>query len=483
MIPGEHYNAEQAVTDLKIAGLLHAVLLPGQTGMTAHNSEEISPKDVKGFFKGAGLDSRTLSKPTLFVALAGENVDGRDYAAQALTAGNWVLTRTLSHDETDPLLNTLGAATGGALLCDDPELALAHLAACWRRRLDLEIVAVTGTNGKTTTKDFIRSMLSEAGKTQATPGNLNNQLGLPLTLLNLDHDTKYAVIEMGASAVGDIHYLAEITAPDVGVITNAAEAHLELFGSLANIISGKGELLDSLSENGVAVLNADSPGYDQWKNRAQCQVVSWGRSIGEHTWSWGYSESSSNDLLLLDGDSWPLLMPGRHNAANLCAAVLACRALGLDDSVLRKGLESFSASDHRGSLLNWKGRIILDDSYNANPASLLAAIISLTELLGDGRTIAMIGAMAELGSDSIEIHQKSGKEIAQTDLNILIAVGENSFPLADGFNLTSEADSHQLPGFQDAADWLNQNSKPGDRILIKGSRSSAMENIIKKLGL
>ncbi len=483
MATEQPYTIEQAIGDLEQAGLLHSILLPNGSGMDSVTLATIRPQTVGATFQGAGLDSRDLSGTALFVALAGENVDGRDYAASALSEGNWVLTRTMNQGQDDPLLAANGAPDSGVLLCAEPELALAHLAGCYRRRLAVEVVGVTGTNGKTTTKDFIRAMLGAAGKTQATPGNLNNQLGLPLTLLNLQHDTKYAVIEMGASAVGDIRFLAEITHPKVGIITNAAPAHLAHFGSLENIIDGKGELLAALPSDGTAVLNADSPGYERWQEKASCPVVSWGIETGDHHWSWLASETSPGGHLLLGDESWPVPLPGRHNAANLCAAILACRALGIGDDILRRGLQDFAASDHRGKLLSWEERLILDDTYNANPVSMLAAVNSLAELAGDGRTIAVLGTMAELGTGSDEIHEETGKDLGVGPLDILLAVGENAFGLADGFSGTEAGVAHKIIGHQEAVDWLILNSAPGDRILIKGSRSSSMETIIQKLGL
>ncbi len=483
MAPEQPYTIEQAIRDLRKADLLHSVMLSSESGMNSVPVEIIQPQTIEGAFQGAGLDSRDLSGQALFVALAGEHVDGRDFAANVLAQGHWVLTRTADQGQTDPLLGASAASGCGVLLCADPELALAHLAGCWRRRLDLEVVAVTGTNGKTTTKDFIRAMLSAAGKTQATPGNLNNQLGLPLTLLNLQPDTQYAVIEMGASAVGEIRFLAEITAPKVGIITNAAPAHLAQFGSLENIIVGKGELLPALPAEGTAILNADSPGYNQWVDRTPCSVVSWGNETGEHRWSWLTSEKNPSGCLILDDEPWPIPLPGHHNAANLCAAILACRALGIADNLLQQGLKNFAASDHRGHLLSWEGRLILDDAYNANPASMLAAVSSLADISGQGRTIAVLGEMAELGPDSEAIHEETGKHLGEGLLNILLAVGKDAYGLAHGFSNSDSGEAFQVAGHQEAVQWLAKNTVSGDRILIKGSRSSAMEIIIKKLGI
>lgn len=473
----EHgFLIHKAITALIQKDLLHSVLLPENGQLVAQDLTNVISKLSSEFFLGAGLDSRSLPDNSLFVALDGENVDGRNYASSPLGKGHWVLTRALANGKVDPLLQVLAGSGSGVLLSHDPEKALAQLAATWRQSLTLKIVAITGTNGKTTTKDLVGAMLSGAGKTQATAGNLNNHLGLPLTLLNLDQDTRYGVIEMGASAVGEIRFLASLTAPNVGIITNASPAHLAQFGSLENIIEGKGELLEALPPDGVAILNTDSPGFSDWQKRAVCPVVSWGLAHGDHTWTFSPADSEIEEHLVLDGESWSVPLPGHHNAANLCAAILACRAVGVADDVMRIALSSFEGSDHRGKVILWSGRTVLDDSYNANPASMLAAVQTLVALPGSGRSVAVLGAMAELGPDSHSIHKITGQDLIREKLDFLLAVGETAFPLTE-----TDSQHCQTLQFQDhdsAAQWLLQNTKAGDRILIKGSRSSAMEKVL-----
>ncbi len=482
MATEQGFKIHQVITELMQNNALHSVLLPEGDHLKAHTPATALQTISSEFIIGAGLDSRNLPENALFVALDGENVDGRNFVASPLEAGHWILTRNVNDDPdhpVDPLLNLKAVPGGGVLLCQDPENALALIAACWRKTLSVEIVAITGTNGKTTTKDLVRAMLSGAGKTQATAGNLNNHLGLPLTLLNLQEDTRYAVIEMGASAVGEIRFLAGLTVPQVGVITNASPAHLSEFGSLENIIEGKGELLEALPADGVAILNTDSPGFERWQKRAVCPVVSWGQEQGNHRWTWSPADENTEESLILDGTPWYVPLPGHHNAANLCAAVLACRALGVDDEILQRGLSSFQGSAHRGLVVHWSGRTVLDDSYNANPASMVAAVGALTAMPGSGRTVAVLGAMAELGPDSASIHEETGKKLMHEKLDFLLAVGETAFPLA-----AQDADhcqTFQLEDHEAAALWLMKNSKAGDRILIKGSRSSAMEKVLQIL--
>jgi len=474
------YSLEKAITDLSRQGLLHSVLMPGNGRLIEETPDEAIKNVSQAInFSGAGLDSRNLKPGMLFVALAGEKVDGRVYAEGPLKNNHWVLTRKLPQDQDDPLINFKVSGGSGVFLCANPEKALACLAASWRDSLRVEIVAITGTNGKTTTKDFVAAMLSGAGKTQSTPGNFNNQLGLPLTLLNLDSDTRYAVIEMGASSIGEINFLAGLTKPKVGVITNASAAHLAEFGSLENIIDGKGELLDHLGKEAVAILNSDSPGYEQWLKRVSCDVVSWGTDKADHIWTWQPALGTAGEKVILDGKSWTIPLPGRHNGANLCAAVLACRSLGVDEEVLRKALGSFQGSAHRGVLLSWEGRTVLDDSYNANPVSMVAAVKTLVNLQATGRTFAVLGAMAEMGAESEEIHRRTGRDVLAENPDFLLAVGENAYPMVD--NDGGNENLVKLETHIEAASWLMENTVPGDCILIKGSRSSAMELVLKQL--
>ena len=283
---------------------------------------------------------------------------------------------------------------------------------------------------------------------------------------------------MGASAVGEIAGLAPLAAPIVGVITNAAPAHLAEFGSLEGIISGKGELVAALPADGKAVLNAESPGFAQWCGRSNASVVSFGRG-GDHPWSWRPAADGTG-ILVLDGVEWPVPLPGEHNGANLAAAILAGRALGVDDAALRRGLAGFRGSPHRGVRLEVAGRTVLDDAYNANPRSLVAAARALLALPGGGRAVAVLGHMAELGADSDAIHRDCGRELAGLGLDALLAVGAAAAPLAAGFDAAG-GDAHHCGSHAEAADWLVRSSVPGDRILVKGSRSAAMERVLTLL--
>ena len=472
------FQVASAVDRLARAGLLVGANLPanGRLGPQTTPDRLLA---TRGGFLGAGLDSRSLEPHQLFVALAGENVDGRNFIPSVLAKGHWVLAEA-DRDGDDPYTSLSAAAGAGVLISQDPGAALASLAGAWRSRWAATVAGVTGTNGKTTTKDLLAAMLSGAGRTLATAGNLNNRLGQPLTLLGLRADHEFAVIEMGASAVGDIAALAPLAAPHVGIITNAAPAHLAEFGSLADIIQGKGELLDSLPVDGSAVLNADSPGFDAWSDRSPCQVVSFGKSHGTHRWSWAPGSGQQEPQVTLDGVAWDVPLPGEHNGANLVAALLAARSLGVADEKIRTGLGNFAGSPHRGVLLVMGGRMVLDDSYNANPGSVRAACRSLGRLAEKGLRIGVLGAMAEMGPDSDAIHENTGRELASEDLDILVAVGKNARLLSEGFD-AGGGEGHYCATFEEAAAWLATRTEAGDRLLIKGSRSAGMEGMLPLL--
>jgi len=476
------YPLARAAADLAAAGLLHGCL-EAREGRW-HPLPPRGELHLPGGFRGATLDSREVAGGQLFVGLAGERSDGRSFVSAALAAGAAAaLTRAWTGPGADPLLSeaAAGARPALVLLCADPVAALGRLAGRWREmNRQVALAAVTGSNGKTTTKDLIAAALRAAGSGHATRGNLNNALGLPLTVLGLRAEHRYAVLEMGASAAGEIALLAGIARPDVGVITNAAEAHLAEFGSLAGVIRGKGELLDALPQSGLAVLNAGSPGFAEWRRRARCPVVTFGREAADHRWSWRPDAAGTGGELELDGQTWPLPLPGEHNGANLVAAILAVRGLGLPDACLRDGLaRHFRPSEHRGRWEEMSGIRVLDDSYNANPVSMRSAVAALCAGAG-GRRFAALGRMAELGNGSEELHRRTGVDLFASGLDVLVSVGEGAEALGRGFR-EAGGEAHHCVTREEAAAWLAAHAVPGDRVLLKGSRVARMEDVVHRL--
>ncbi len=468
------FSLARAAAVLRDAGLAKAVLIRRDGDWRRAGKDD----DLAGAaFAGATLDSRAVAGGELFVALRGEKTDGRVHAPAALAAGaGAVLTRPWDGPGPDPLLAAEAAAGAGLLVCPDPTTALQCLAGAWRSLQPAGVIGITGTNGKTTTKDLLAAMLAGAGPVCATAGNLNNDLGLPLTLLGLRPEHRYAVAEMGASAPGDIARLAPLAAPGVGVITNAAPAHLAGFGSLETVVAAKGELLDVLPAGGTAVLNADSPGFAAWAERAPCPVVSWGREAGDHRWSWRPAADPARGELELDGRRYVVPLPGPHNAANLVAALLAARACGVAEKDLDLGFDGFTGSPHRGRVLRRAGVILLDDCYNANPESMVHAARALASLAGEGRRIGVLGLMGELGPDSEDIHRRTGADLRTAGLDIVIAVG-GARPLAAGF-AAAGGEAETVDDHEAAAARLASLLRRGDRVLLKGSRCAAIERVL-----
>ncbi len=472
---GGRFEIALAARDLLARGLLAGVRLPG--------GQEVSPDEIAGgalgqagFFVGAGLDNRHLQPRQLFVALAGERADGRRFAPRALAAGHWVLTRPVDGEDS------LGTEDhrAGVILAHDPEAALMALAAAWRDRWPGHLVGVTGSNGKTTTKDLLRALLAAQAPCLATRGNMNSRLGMPVTLLELRPEHHFAVVEMGASAVGHIAALARVARPEVGVITNAGQAHLEEFGSLDGVVQGKGEMLDGLPPTGRAVLNADSPGYRRWLQRCPCPVLSHGQAHGDHRWIYHPDQGDQPASLEMDGQIWPVPLPGVHNAANLATALLAGRALGAPDEAMRKGLEDFRPSANRSHRLEVAGRSILDDSYNANPVSMRAAVAAARDLPTSGKLVAVLGHMAELGPDSEALHEETGQALELGREGVLLTVGPAARALAEAY--TRSGGQAVLCADQDEAlAWLQAHALPGDGVLVKGSRSAGLDQLVEKL--
>ncbi len=468
----DRYLLATAAADLEAAGLLDRVLVADGVRWRS-----VEATDVPGAFLGAILDSRDACPGVLFVGLPGSRVDGRRFAGAALTAGADALVGP--GDGPSPEPEGPVPPRGTVLVSPDPLAALTVLAARWRDRMPAEVLGITGSNGKTTTKDLLAAALGAAGPVCATSGNYNSAQGVPLTLLTIRSEHRFAVVEMGASAVGHIAARAAAARPRIGVITNAAGAHLEEFGSLDGVVEGKGEMAAALPDDGVAVLNADSPGFGRWCARAACPVVSWGRETGDHRWNWLAGDAEAAGWLELDGVRWPVPLPGRHNAANLCAAILAARAAGLDDPLIRNGLAAFRGSPHRADLRRLDGRRILDDSYNANPASMEAAVGMLLGLDG-GVSWGVLGAMAELGADASALHRRCGERLQELGLDRLVAVGEGAEELAAGF-AAAGGTAATCPDHAAAADLIADATRSGDRILVKGSRSSAMDRVLDEL--
>ncbi len=429
---------------------------------------------VEALFGKVSTDTRTLLPGDLFVALRGEHFDGHRFLAAAADAGACALVV----DAAD------GSIALPQLEVADTTKALAALAFGNRSESKARFVAVTGSSGKTTVKEMLASILRGAGESLATRGNLNNHVGVPLTLFDITPEHQFAVIELGASGVGEIAHTVAITRPDVAIITNAGEAHLEGFGSYENIVTAKGEIIDGVLAGGTVVLNRDDPAYDVWRNRAgQRKVVSVGSGAlesADYTFELLAVGASEQTLKLFGPDGWacdvrlPLL--GQHNLTNALLAVAAVRELGIDDHCIQAGLSALTPVPGRlQSIVLVPGITVIDDSYNANPTSMKAALEVLSKNVG--QRIAVLGAMAELGESAECLHEQVGACARELAIETLVVIGAHAEAYRKGFG------EHTVicPDHGDAINYVATQLAAPVTVLVKGSRSSTMNLVVKGL--
>lgn len=411
-------------------------------------------------------DSRQVSTGDLFLALKGEHFDAHDFVAEV--AGKASAALVDHHVDADI----------PQVVVSDVRLAMGQLGAAWRNCFSRPVIALTGSNGKTTLKEMITAILSECGNTHATKGNLNNDLGVPLTLYELrPGEHEYAVIEMGANHFGEIDYLTHLVKPDVAVLNNAGAAHLEGFGDIAGVARAKGEIFAGLSADGVAVINADDDYADYWRElNAQRKVISFGMQSAADV-----SGHFSNGQLSVDfeGQSVEIKLPllGQHNALNALAAVAAVLPLGIKPDAIKAGLEKLQPVIGRlCPLWGSGGELIIDDTYNANPTSALAAIQVLAQQ--NGRKLLVLGDMGELGVDGLDMHAQIGQEAARLGIDALYGVGEMSIAACDAFGAGAVA-CHDMDELLESLNTLQLNEN--NSVLVKGSRSARMERVVAAL--
>ncbi len=424
-------------------------------------------------FDGICTDTRQLLPGQLFVALRGENFDGHAYVAQATRDG------AVGALVSEPVVNV-----EPLLIAGDTELALGKLAALHRASFKGHVYAVTGSAGKTTTKDMLAEILSLEGPVLATRGNFNNEIGVPLTLFQLRAEHRNAVIEMGAARPGDIRYLVDIAGPTTSIITNAMPAHLAGFGSLAQVAQTKGEIFVT-GPGCVAVINIDDPHAELWCELAQgARIVSYsatGKAGADVRASHVECGSAGVDFVLQSrfGDcDIHLQVPGRHNVANALAAAGAALSRDVDLQSVQSGLNRFSGVPGRLQMLrSSSGRLVIDDSYNANPQAVRSALDVLCRQTG--KKVFLFGGMAELGESSAAHHRDVGSYARQCGIDLLLAVGAEAAETARVFGPGAQTfeDREQL------AEWLAQGDDLSgyDAWLVKGSRSAGMDKLLPLL--
>jgi UDP-N-acetylmuramoyl-tripeptide--D-alanyl-D-alanine ligase len=440
--------------------------------------------DLSCSFQGVSINTRTVTKGELFVCIKGDRFDGHDFLDDAIEkkVGGIILsepeklTINPAHKEGDFFV----------IHVQDTLKALQDLAGYQRKRFPLRVIAVTGTNGKSTTKEMIASILKTRFKTLKTQGNLNNHIGLPLTLLKREPSHEMGVLELGMSAAGEIKRLAEIAQPDIGVITNISEGHLAQLKSLKDIQSAKGELFDALKEEGVAIVNADDPLILELTKSLRAKTVTFGIDQPADVRA---SEIESRDNLgfqfkvrLFDKTiSVRLPYIGYCNIYNALAALATSYSLGIKEDAMTLGLENYQRMSQRNEQFQHKGIDLINDTYNANPRSMTEALKTLDNFKTKGRRIFVIGDMLELGNYSIPAHQKLGEEIAISKTNILIALGKLTSVSAKSVQALAgkKIQVLELTSHQEAAEFLVQETVSGDCLMFKGSRGAAMEKVLQ----
>ena len=425
-------------------------------------------------FDGVSTDTRTLRRGELFVALQGPNFDGRDYVAQARDKGAVGAV-------VDALVEDEDALSVAQVVVSDSKRALGQLGAAWRNQTGATVIGVTGSNGKTTLKEMTARCVATLAPTIATQGNLNNDIGMPLMLTRIDKSHRFAVLEMGANHAGEIAYLAALARPEIVVITNAAAAHLEGFGSIDGVARAKGEILGGDVRPKIAILNADDRYFEYWVTLVDdIQLISFGIDEAADVRADNIvadAGHSTFDLHVPGFDvSIRLPLAGRHNVRNACAAAAIAIAVGVDIVDIKAALESMQPVAGRlQRVAGINGATIFDDSYNANPLSVVAAAEFLATLPGDNWLV--LGEMAELGNDAPRLHREVGEEIAVAGVARLFATGGLSRNTVDGFGERAS----WFPSVDVLSDTLASEVTVNTNVLIKGSRSSRMERVVDAL--
>ncbi len=445
--------------------------------------------------QGVSTDTRTLQPGDLFVALRGEQFDAHDFLEDVREAGAVGAVVEAGH----PMLTSPALEGWPLVICDDTRQALGTLGQAWRARYRLPVIAVTGSNGKTTTKELVAHLCRAVAGDEAvlsTLGNFNNEIGLPLTLLRLSAQHRYAVIELGMSRPGEIAALARLAQPTVAIVTNAQRAHLAGVGSLAGVAKEKGSLFDAVPEGGAAVVNLDDPHAQSWLDRVRAGR----RILGTHVMGDSKAPAIITPAFAAEvveqtaaGQTLRVMSPvgdvevslplaGRHNASNALQAMAAGYAAGLDIVQMAQALQSFGGVS--GRLQQKQGcacATVIDDTYNANPDSTRAAINVLTNDGTTADTILVIGDMGEVGDEADALHAEVGRYAAERGVGALYAVGPLSVAAVAAYGNSRPGQAYHFPSQEALIAALRPTLSAHTRVLVKGSRSSRMENVVNAL--
>lgn len=426
---------------------------------------------------GVTQDTRKLKPGEIYCCLRGEHFDGHEFIAAAFEKGAIAAMVETSCPDRPNLIRMPETLRG-----------LTDLAAFYRARFSQPVIAITGSNGKTTSKEFLTHVLELAGPVVATPGNLNNHIGVPLTLLKFNEQAKAFVVELGMNHPGEIRHLARLTRPDLGLITNVGMAHLEgVGGTLAEVARVKEELFAELAANTVAIVNYDDPFVRAMPTRAR--RITFGLEPGAGVQAAAIHQDTSGTTFTIKtrGKNIPtqIALCGDHHVRNALAVFVIARELGVAEEIILAGLAGFTIRLNRGRLLKRGATSIVDDSYNANPDSMLAAFASFTAQFPQHRRIALLGGMLELGKDAKRFHREVGAAARAAGIHEIWALGENALEYLTGFGYTtSEAQAHFFDSHADLAQAVKLSAAGQGlktALLLKGSRGMAMEKVLDSL--
>lgn len=431
-------------------------------------------------FSGASADSRQTGPGVLFWAISGERFDGHDFAAAATEAGS--VAAVVARAKVSSLPANLPL-----VVVENTRAALGKFAARFRMDFSPTVVAVAGSNGKTSVKDTIHSVLSQRMETVASEASFNNDIGVPQTLLRLEEKHRAAVLELGTNHPGELAPLIGMAKPSIGVITSIGREHLEFFGDLAGVAREEGTLAELLPANGVLFINGDAPEADSIIARARCRVVTVG--LGERN-DWRVVPQAPDEkgtrfgLTAPDAawsGEWTVALLGRHQASNAALAIAVGRDLGVGRAEIQRGLSNCKPAKMRMQVEHIGGAVILNDAYNANADSMRAALVTLGEFRTSGRRIAILGDMAELGSTAGAAHREIGTLAGELGIDHVVAIGRQAIWTADCARAAGAHDAAAFLDFNMAAAAILNLVRPGDVVLVKASRSSKLERVVDAL--
>ncbi|HHY77409.1 MAG TPA: UDP-N-acetylmuramoyl-tripeptide--D-alanyl-D-alanine ligase [Clostridiales bacterium] len=428
--------------------------------------------------KGISTDSRKIKKDDLFIPIKGLNFDGHDFIQNAIDSGACAV---LSQYNIEPCNFTY-------ILVEDTQSALIKLAQYYKKKFEIPSIAVTGSSGKTTTKEMIASVLSEKFDVLKNEGNLNNNIGLPISVFRLEKHHDICVFEMGMNKPGEIETLASIVKPDIAVITNIGTAHIGYFGSRENILKAKKEVFTFFTKNNIAVLNGDDDMLSTITD-TDFKIIRYGLKEYNHLRAKDIKQREDMGMeftVNIDGREENFFIPllGVHNVYNALSAIAVGLTMNMEIESIRRGLQNFVPAKMRMEIYDTKDNIkIINDSYNANPDSAIAAIEVLKSMPSSGRKVLIIGDMLELGDYTVEGHRKVGEKVAESNIEVLITIGEKAKEVINGA-LSKGMNKEQIYSFKDNEDAISKISSilaTNDVVLIKGSRMMKLEEIVDYL--